>query len=134
MNDRFDRVSDGSWAQKGRSTYIREIEDLNINVLDLLFGISLRVNNAAENHYYGSISRLGRALSESKNQIDFENKSLAMIEDNDLDIYNRLLIYFLLRNYNNYLPNEFQQKQNIERLKISISKLPDYVASKIVLN
>jgi hypothetical protein len=103
-------------------------------VLDLLFGISLRVNNAAENHYYGSISRLGRALSESKNQIDFENKSLAMIEDNDLDIYNRLLIYFLFRNYNNYLPNEFQQKQNIERLKISISKLPDYVASKIVLN
>ncbi|MFN7676490.1 hypothetical protein [Flavobacterium sp.] len=134
MNDRFDRVSDGGWAQQGRSTYIREIEDLNINVLDLLFGISLRVNNAAENHYYGSISRLGRALSESKNQIDFENKSLAMIEDNDLDIYNRLLIYFLFRNYNNYLPNEFQQKQNIERLKISISKLPDYVASKIVLN
>lgn len=133
MNDRFDRVSDGSWAQQGRSTYIREIEDLDINVLDLLFGISLRIDNAAKNHYYGSINRLGRALSESKNQTEFEAKSLAMIEDSELDIYNRLLIYFLFRNYNNYLPNEFQQKRNTEKLKASITKLPDYVASKIDL-
>lgn len=134
MNDRFDRVSDGSWSQKGRSTYIREIEDLDINVLDLLFGISLRVNNAAENHYYGSINRLGRALSESKNQTQFEDISLAMIADNDLDIYNRLLIYFLFQNYNNNLPNEFQQKRNTEKLKVSIAKLPDYVVSKIASN
>ena len=134
MNDRFDRVSDGSWAQQCRSTYIKEIEDLDINVLDLLFGISLRVDNAAENHYYGSINRLGRALSESKNQTEFENTSLAMIEDNELDIYNRLLIYFLFRNYNNYLSNQFQQKQNKEKLKVSITKLPDYVTSKIDLN
>lgn len=134
MNDRFDRVSDGSWAQQRRSTYIREIEDLDINVLDLLIGISLRVNNAAENHYYGDINRLGRALSESRNQNEFENTSLAMIEDNELDLYNRLLIYFLFRNYNNYIVNEFQQKRNKEKLKASIAKLPDYVVSKIDLN
>jgi hypothetical protein len=134
MNDRFDRVSDGSYAQQGRSTYIREIEDLDINVFDLLFGISLRVENAAENHYYGSISRLGRALSESKNQTEFEDKALAMIEDKELDTYNRLLIYFLFRNYNSYLPNEFHQKRNLEKLKVSVGKLPDYVVNKIDLN
>jgi len=133
MNDRFDRVSDGSYAQKGRSTYIREIENLDINVLELLFGISFRIENAAENHYYGSINRLGRALSESAHQKEFEDQSLAMIEDSELDLYNRLLIYFLFSNYNYNLPNEFHQKRNLERLKESIVKLPDYVASKIDL-
>lgn len=131
MNDRFDRVSDGSWSQKGRSTYIREIEDLDINVLDLLFGISFRIENAAENHYYGSIGRLGRALSESKNQTEFENQALTMIEDAELDIHNRLVIYFLFMNYNFHLPNEFHQKRNLEKLKLSVAKLPDYVYSKI---
>jgi len=134
MNDRFERASDGSYAQKGRETYIKEIEDLDINVLDLLFGISLHIENPAENHYYGSIGRMGRALSESKDQAEFESKSLAMIEDDELDIYNRLLIYFLFRNYNHNLPNEFQQKRNREKLKTSISTLPDYVAGKIELN
>lgn len=134
MNDRFDRVSDGSYAQQGRSTYIREIEDLDINVLDLLLGISLRVENSAENHYYGSISRLGRALSESKSKEVFEEMALGMIEDNELDTFNRLLIYFLFRNYNSYLDNEYLQKRNMEKLKASIAKLPDYVVNKIDLN
>ncbi|NNT72778.1 hypothetical protein HKT18_11175 [Flavobacterium sp. IMCC34852] len=134
MNDRFDRVSDGSWAQQGRSTYIREIEDLEINVLDLLFGISLRLENPAENHYFGSINRLGRALSESKNKTEFENRALAMIEDNELDTYNRLLVYYLFRNYNHNLEDENHQKTNMEKLKVSISKLPDYVVNKIDLN
>jgi len=133
MNDRFDRVSDGSYAQAGRNTYIREIEELDINVLDLLFGISLRVENAAQNHYYGSIGRLGRAFSESKNQAEFENQALSMIEDDELDTHNRLLIYFLFRNYNYYLPNEFQQKRNMEKLRAAISKLPEYVYAKIDL-
>jgi len=134
MNDRFDRVSDGSYAQQGRSTYIREIEDLDINVLDLLLGISLRVENPAQNHYYGSIGRLGRALSESKNKEAFEEKALTMIEDNELDTFNRLLIYFLFRNYNANLDNEFHQKRNMEKLKTSIGKLPDYVVNQIDLN
>ena len=41
MNDRFDRVSDGSYAWKDRNTYIKELEQLDINVSDLIFGKSL---------------------------------------------------------------------------------------------
>ena len=63
MNDRFERVSDGSYAQAGRQTYLRELEELDINVPDLLLGISLRIENASRNHYFGSLSRLGRALA-----------------------------------------------------------------------
>lgn len=133
MNDRFDRVSDGSWAQEGRSTYIREIEDLDINVLDLLFGISFRIKNPSENHYYGSINRLGRALSESRNQTEFEDTALGMIKDNELDDYNRILIYFLFDNYNYNLKDEFQKKSNKEKLKNAVASMPDYVASQIDL-
>lgn len=133
MNDRFDRVSDGSWAQQGRNTYIKELEELNINVLDLVFGISLRIDKPAENHYFGSINRLGRALSESKNRLDFETLALNMIEDNELDDYNRVMIYFLFDNYNYNLKDEAVISKNKERLKATVSKLPDYLSSKIVI-
>src|SRR5690606_2706951 len=73
MNDKFDRMSDGNYAYAQRKTYIKELEELNINVIDLLLGISLRIENPANNHYYGNIGRLGRAISESKYKVEFEN-------------------------------------------------------------
>ena len=63
MNDRFDRLSDGSYAWKSRQTYIKELEELNINVYDLIMGITFRLDNPVKNHYYGSVGRLGRAVS-----------------------------------------------------------------------
>lgn len=134
MNDRFERVSDGSYAYGGRKTYINELETLDINVLDLILGISLRLENPAQNHYFGSISRIGRALSESKDRKAIENKLLEMIEDSDLDDYNRVLTYYLFINYNNYIENETFKNENKLKLKNSISKLPDYIASQIEIN
>jgi hypothetical protein len=49
LNDSFDRMSDGSYAWNRRKTYIREIEDLNIDVEDLILGISLRIENPENN-------------------------------------------------------------------------------------
>ncbi|WP_159155939.1 hypothetical protein [Empedobacter brevis] len=103
MNDRFERVSDGSYAWGARNTYIKELETLDINVLDLILGISLRVENAATNHYYGNISRIGRALAETKNRNEIEEAILSAVSDKELDDYNRLLFYFLFRNYNHYI-------------------------------
>ncbi|MGL2967496.1 hypothetical protein [Flavobacterium sp. XGLA_31] len=132
MNDRFDRVSDGSWAQAERSTYIKELEVLNIDVLDLIIGISLRVSNPAENHYFGSINRIGRALAESKDKPAIEAKLTAMIGDKELDDYNRILLYFLYDNYVYNLKEENLKTQNQEKLKGAIAQLPDYIASRIV--
>ncbi|MBK7243510.1 MAG: hypothetical protein IPH98_06560 [Saprospiraceae bacterium] len=72
MNDRFDRKSDGSYAWGQRNTYIKELEELNINVPDLILGILFRIENPASNHYFGSIGRVGRALSETKNRNEIE--------------------------------------------------------------
>ncbi|MDR7210075.1 hypothetical protein [Flavobacterium piscis] len=133
MNDRFDRVSDGSYAQKGRNTYIKEVEVLDINVLDLILGISLRIENPSKNHYYSSINRVGRALAESSNATLAEMIILDMIADNDLDDYNRVLMYYLFDNYNYSLTDENIKMLNKTKLQLAVSKMPDYISSRIVI-
>ncbi len=49
----FDRMSDGSYAYAGRKTYLKELEELNLDVVDLILGLSLRAENMAEKHYVG---------------------------------------------------------------------------------
>jgi hypothetical protein len=134
MNDKFDRVSDGSYAQAMRQTYIKELEVLDINVLDLLLGISLRVENPSINHYNGSIHRLGRALAETKDKRLIEEKMLSMISDHQLDDYNRMLIYYLFLNYNHSLNNKDNKLANFRKLNAAIKTLPDYLATRLITN
>lgn len=98
MNDRFVR-----WGADGKPntwlTYIQELEATGINVLDLIFGISLYVANPSPNHYFGNIGRLGRALAESKDSLEFERRAVNMITDADLDSLNRIRIAYLYTNY-----------------------------------
>lgn len=131
MNDKFARMIDGSYAYAKRQTYIREIEELDINVLDLIIGISLRVENPAKNHYYGRINRTGRAISESKNLADIKVEFLKMIADPALDDYNRVLIYYLYLNFNHYIENESEKKANETQLESALVSLPDYLYEKL---
>ena len=131
MNDRFERVSDASSAWKRRKTYIRELEELDINVLDLILGISFRVENPAHNHYYGSIHRVGRALSETQNREKIETALLAVIKDQELDDYNRVLGYFIYLNYHYYLTDEAVKATSLEQFKKAITTLPNYIKNKI---
>lgn len=129
MNDRFDRVSDGSYAQQGRKTYIKELEVLDIDVSNLLLGISLHVENPSQNHYYGSINRIGRSLSEANNREVIEKEIINSISDKSLDDYNRLLMYYLFLNYNYNLYNKEIQQANKVRLEQAVATLPDYLSS-----
>jgi hypothetical protein len=131
LNDNFSRSSDGSYAWGGRKTYIRELEKLDINVTDLLLGITLRLENPSQNHYFGSIRRLGRALSESSHSKEVESKMLDMIASDSLDDYNRLLIYYLFLNYNHHMDDESRKKDNVVNLKKAVLRLPEYLAIRI---
>ncbi|MGB0870528.1 MAG: hypothetical protein ACPGSD_13105 [Flavobacteriales bacterium] len=129
MNDRFIRSSDGSYAFNSRKTYIKELEDLNINVVDLLIGIIFRIDSPNKNHYFGSVRRVGRALSESKYSKEIEIKLIEMIKDDHLDDYNRVLMYYLYRNFIYHVNNK---KQNGDQL-IEITKfLPEHLSSRIL--
>jgi hypothetical protein len=131
MNDRFDRVSDGSYAYGGRMTYLKELEELNLNIVDLMLGLTLRAENTADNHYYGSISRLGRAMAESKERNKFEEKAITMMKDNSLDEFNQGLIFLLYHTYTNYLP-EKEGKEKREILHQSIASFPDFIQASII--
>lgn len=131
MNDRFERHSDGSYGWASRHTYIKELEELNIDVTNLLLGISFRIENPAKNHYYGSISRLGRALSETRNRTEIGSSILSIIADNELDDYNRLLFYFLFLNYNHYIQDKMVQEDNKKKLLIAADRFPDYIKAQL---
>jgi hypothetical protein len=131
MNDRFERMTDGSYAWDQRNTYIKELEELNIEVQELLLGISLRIENPVEKHYYGSISRLGRALAETKNRIQLEEQLLNAIKDNELDAYNRMLMHYLFLNYIYYLPQKEDRLASLEKLEAVDKTLPDFLNSRI---
>lgn len=124
MNDRFDRVSDGSYAYAGRKTYIRELEVLDINLIDLIVGITLRIDNPSPNHYYSSISRMGRALAESQDRERIERTILEAVSASDLDVYNRQLFYYLYMNYVYNLPDNTQREVAGMRLNALLPTLP----------
>ena len=133
MNDRFDRMSDGSYAWARRETYIKELETLNLDVNDLLIGISLRAENTAAKHYYGNISRLGRAFAETADKNLLVNTLLAAIGNEQLDGYNRILMFYLLNHYAYNLKEKAERQEAYGQLLAAKKSLPGYIGEKIVL-
>jgi hypothetical protein len=128
MNDRFERMTDGSYAWAQRKTYLKELEMLDIDAIDLLVGTSLRVENVSDNHYWGSIGRVGRALADAEDKDQLETRLLAMIGNKDLDPYNRLLTAYLFDNYAHNLDDETRKKQCLQSLEDSVNALPSYIS------
>jgi len=127
MNDRFERRSDGNYAWAGRKTYLKELEELDIPAIDLLLGTSLRVANVSDNHYWGSISRTGRALTDTGDKESLEQRLIGMIQDTNLDPYNRLLMAYLFSNYASHLEDESRRQASVQRLNGVVASLPEYM-------
>lgn len=127
MNDRFERQSDGSYAWAGRKTYLKELEELDIPAIDLLLGTSLRVDNVSSNHYWGSIGRVGRALADASDKDQLEARLVTMIQDEELDAYNRLLMAYLFSNYAHHLEDENRKTTSLQKLQAAVDTMPDYV-------
>jgi hypothetical protein len=130
MNDRFQRASDGSYAYHQRKTYLKELEELDLDIVDLMLGLTLRAKNTAPNHYYGTIWRMGWALTESKEKDVFEAKAIAMMKDASLDEFNRGLIFLLYNTYTNYL-EAIEGKQKRDVLRNNIDSFPDFIQASI---
>jgi hypothetical protein len=134
MNDRADRFVNSNFAQAKRKTYIREIEDLDIDIQDLMLGISLGISNPSGNHYFGSIDRLGRAFAETKDSSSLELKILSAIEDGQLDDYNRLNMHYLFLNYIYYLRGKDHRVAAIAALEKADKSLPPYLVRVITFS
>ncbi|MBL7809030.1 MAG: hypothetical protein JNN28_14520, partial [Saprospiraceae bacterium] len=91
-----------------------------------LLGTCFRMQNPAENHYYGSIDRVARALTESANRDEIMDSVYAIITDTELDDYNRLLFYFLYRNYTFYEEDETARDIHTAKLQQAKKSLPEW--------
>jgi hypothetical protein len=109
---------------------LKELEELNLNIVDLMLGLSLRAQNVADNHYYGTIWRLGWALAESKEKNLFEEKAISIFRDDTLDEFNRGLIFLLYKTHLRYLKEE-EAKQKIAFLKGQINSFPRFIQASI---
>jgi len=124
MNDRFDRNSDGCWAWRARQTYIKELEELDINVADLLLGTCLVVQDVDEKHYWGSTVRIGRALAEASNHADVERRLLEAMSDEKLDVYNRLMMAYVYCSYSNNIEDVVGRQAALDTLEKTIRIMP----------
>jgi hypothetical protein len=131
MNDRFERASDGSYAWGRRGTYLKELEELNLNVVDLMLGMSLRSSSVALNHYNGTVWRLGKALAESKEQEHFETEAMKMMKDIVLDEFNRGLIFILYHSYLNSIAVELRNTK-VVNWKKQASEFPKEIETAIL--
>lgn len=127
MNDRFERMSDGSYAWAGRKTYLKELEELDIDAVDLLVGTCLRVENVSDNHYFGSIGRVGRALADASDKGALEDRLVAMVGDENLDPFNRLLSAYLFSNYVYNLDTEEAKNHANEKLSKAVATFPTFL-------
>lgn len=139
LNDNFSRMTDGSYAWGPRQTYLKELEALSINVPYLMLGIALRVDNVSENHYFGAVGRVGRALAESKDLPQVESILRQGIADPTLDDLNRKLLYYLYAQiqYWKAEPAEDEEAQALQEARIKAMlrvverDLPQYLREPI---
>ncbi|MFT6960570.1 MAG: hypothetical protein ACJAWV_000270 [Flammeovirgaceae bacterium] len=117
--------------QNDRRTYIKELENLDINIADLLLGICLRIENPSKNHYFGSIPLIGKVVSESIFRKEIEEYLISMIADNSLDDYNRVLMYYLLKNYVHQVKDADEKIRCEVLLENSNNSLPAYLVEKL---
>ncbi|GAB5523007.1 MAG: hypothetical protein Roseis2KO_08790 [Roseivirga sp.] len=130
MNDNFHRRTDGNYAWGSRSTYIKELENLDIGTRDLLLGVTLQTDNPAENHYQGSNYRTARAIAESENPDAYLGSILEAIKDTELDLFNRMCMTYLILNY--FQQSEENQTTQKESTRMAINTLPDFVSKELL--
>lgn len=131
MNYRFERRY-GPTHLVNRNTYIKELEEIRLNIPDLLLGISFRTENPGYHHYFPSMGMVENVLYESQNRAEIEEKILSIISDNELDDYNRIVFYFIFRDYIMQIPDEKTRKACGEKLNERFLQLPSYLQKQIM--
>ena len=111
-------------------TYIREMEAINVNVVDFLLGLGMRLELVSEG-YNRNPFRLGKPLAEALDCEVALNALLAMIADNELDDYNRATMYHIYKNYNLFVDDEAERAKNSRRLEEAAAFLPDYLLNTL---
>jgi hypothetical protein len=131
MNDKISRNSDNSSVQYRRETFIRELEQLPIDLRSIFVGTLLRINNAPKNQYYGSIPRISKAMAVSKDSLSYQNQLMEYISNKNLDPLNRYILARTLENQiriMNY--QEFEEEILFIKIHENLLDLPEFLRSR----
>jgi hypothetical protein len=113
-----------------RTNFLRELEELNIDVDDILLGYQLA--SLWTDQRFSGAKLLGRALAlEGGDRHRIEETVLQLIGDKGLDVYHRLEMHYLFLNYESFLPAGPERSKAIIRLMKADSTLPDYLSATV---
>lgn len=130
LYDRFERVTDGSYAEPERLTYGKELEVIGIDMKELIPGTLLRGINLSSNHYYGDVNRAGRAMAELSRRQEIYSGIEELIGHPRLDLFNKCMLVFLARSYNHHLWQKGQKEEaglNLSKLRELLTTFPVYL-------
>lgn len=113
------------------NVFVKNMELFNLDILSLFIGVNFRFMNPNLNHFEADYSTIGREISVLKNKQAFRDKMIEIIEDKNLDLNNRIIIYFLFKTYNNCIDDEGEKNMNEVLINNSLKTLPEFIATRI---
>lgn len=112
------------WQEGDRPVYGKELEATVVDVPRLLTGTLLRMERPDKTHYFSRIVNVARVIPELADRAAFEQLLINMTKDRELDLYNRLIVFYLLQRYIDQLKDQTQKDRVEEQLKIAAQTLP----------
>lgn len=126
-------ASEDNKAWQQRSTYVRELDAMGLQTLDLILGTALDFNQMPNNHIVIDTKKVPILLLESKEQDAWAEKLLELIADENLDWHNRVITYNIFREYVKALPKAQIRAAWLEKLRQATQYFPTSLAERLEL-
>lgn len=107
-------------------TFVKELEAINVNVVDFLLGCALKTDDT-ETYFGLGLFKLSRPFAEAFENEYAGNSMLAMIADNELDGATRVMMYKIYLGYWRLLRDPVLTEKNLRRLEEAMAFLPEYL-------
>jgi hypothetical protein len=112
---------------------LSDLELININIPYLTIGLGMRINYNTDNYLkdFNNGNRFKYPVLFSKKSKDIKLKLLQMIQDKNLDLYNRLAMYTIFLNSIYLIENKTEKEEDKNLLQQAIKSLPNSVISRL---
>jgi hypothetical protein len=115
-----------------RRTYVRELDAIGLDLPALVIGQALKIDNPAGNHFALWSAAAAVMMAESEAGKSYEEHLLGMIDDPELDDFNRSVMYTLYVDYLAELGSQAYATARLAALKARVDELPAYIGHDLL--